>query len=124
MAWKDVPVTCWSTFHGFAAWLLHAPAAVMVPVCLMAVTTIWTIGHTASITEDSVTFINFAKRLGAADAPWIETLRAHDQHPAYPFLILAVQRFFVGVLPADPVWCWIRAGQIVNLGAGVGLVLA
>jgi hypothetical protein len=106
--------------------------------------------NTAAVGEDTANFVQYARQLNAENpasdyetwllprapiaAAAIATLTDHvpgldvavrrEQHPGYPLLILAMHHSIGGCLAADPIWQWIRAGQLVSLLAGLLLTTA
>jgi len=79
------------------------------------------------ISRDGAKFIWYAQ--GLSRQPLAE-IRARDQHPLYPTLVLGVHRALeglrplCGVVPADPVRSWPLAAVIVSLGGGLAVVVA
>lgn len=100
--------------------------------------------RTVCLTEDGVTFIQYARQLDgekpldrtllagrrgpaarhildrvAEWVPALPVLEAHDQHPGYPLLILAARRTVGDWLADDPLERWSRSAQLVSVVAGV-----
>jgi len=79
------------------------------------------------ISRDGAKFLWYAQ--GLSRQPLAE-MRARDQHPLYPALVLATHqvleglRPICGVVPADPVRSWPLAGVIVTLAGGLAVVVA
>lgn len=82
---------------------------------------VYLIATTVVVARDGVTFIQYAKGL-AADP--IAEIRAQDQHPGYPAILLATHRLIGQWLGADPVDQWPLAGQIAAAVFSLGAVLA
>jgi 4-amino-4-deoxy-L-arabinose transferase-like glycosyltransferase len=75
-----------------------------------------------AIALDSVTFIEIAQDLTRDP---IGTMRAQDQHPGYPALVLAAHSLLNGLAPTSAATpeSWIVAGRLVSILAGAGCVL-
>jgi len=87
-----------------------APIAVLAAICLGV--GIYLIVTTVVVSQDSVTFIEYAQDLKTAG---FETMKQQAQHPGYPYLILAAHRisecFADGAGPSG----WIHSAQAAAL---------
>jgi hypothetical protein len=105
---------------------------------------------TAASTEDTVTFIQYARQIHGeipdADRaqlsaprrwwaagiinplckvwPALQVIARHEQHPGFPLLLLGVRETLGPYLANDVVWQWIRSGQLASVLAGLLLTLA
>ncbi len=93
----------------------------LLAVCLVAVAVRGWLAWTAvAIFVDGALFIDYAQRLAVEP---VEVMRAYDQHPAYPAMILAVRSAAGAALPAGNDG-WIAAGRIAAIGGSLAAVLA
>lgn len=98
--------------HGWLSFALVLTLAVETTVAL----------RSPAIALDSVTFIEFAQALPRDP---IGAMRAQDQHPGYPALVLAAHALVNGLAPTGSATpeSWIVAGRLVSILAGAGCVL-
>ncbi len=108
------------------------------------------IHRTASLTEDSVVFLRYARHLTGieretlpanldsahqlrlprwfssmgATLPILEVLASYDQHPGYPMLVVAMRKCVGPLLGNEDGEIWTRSGQVVSLLGGCGLLIA
>ncbi len=69
-----------------------------------------------TISADGIIFIRVARELAAAP---IETMRAEDQHPGFPAMLLAATSVLQACGYRDDPGVWVTGGLIVSLLAGV-----
>ena len=72
------------------------------------------------ISPDSALFIEYAQRLGAEP---IQALRAYDQHPLFPALMLFLRQV-CGQFWSEGAAGWILAGRLAGLAGYIGILLA
>src|SRR5438105_4052858 len=104
---------CKDVFHDLK-WLL-------VLIAFAAGIRVWLICHTEVAARDSIGFIRYAVQL--EKQPWLEVVRHSEQHPGYPFLLLAVSqpvRHFMGGTSPESMQV---SAQVASALAGVILVI-
>ncbi|HEV3118388.1 MAG TPA: glycosyltransferase family 39 protein [Gemmataceae bacterium] len=104
---------CKDAFHDLR-WLL-------VLIAFAAGIRVWLICHTEVAARDSIGFVRYAVQL--EKQPWLEVVRHSEQHPGYPFLVLAVSQpvrhFMDGTSPKSMQ----VSAQVASALAGVLLVI-
>lgn len=128
------------------AWRWHLPVLLALSLGLS-----WYVySNTAAVTGDGVNFIQYARQVHGeipdADhakapdprgpvataivhglcrtCPGLDTIVRREQHPGYPLLLLAIRETVGPCLAVDPVWQWIRSGQLATALAGMLLTTA
>jgi hypothetical protein len=97
--------------HRFASY-----GGLFLAVAVAAALQIFVVARSPTVTADGIIFVSVAKDL--ARAP-IETFRTHDQHPAYPAMLLASTRAVQATgYRAEPD-SWMIGGQIVAFVCGL-----
>jgi hypothetical protein len=97
----------------YKTWLI---AAVLLAVLLQIILVV----GSPAIAKDGITFIEMAK--GLTRSP-VETMRAADQHPGFPAMVVVGRWLVLPFVPSDSIFSWIWGARLVSGVFGILVII-